>query len=72
MSNEGYWNSYNDPYLYSDLTMRQLSIGHPKFTKIRNETDIKKSGQPKYCSPYRNEDHNYRNCPNVAGSSDQP
>ncbi|XP_039115839.1 uncharacterized protein LOC120251370 [Dioscorea cayenensis subsp. rotundata] len=44
MSNERYWNPYNGPHLYPDLTMRRPASGRPKSSRIRNEMDIREGG----------------------------
>ena len=49
VSNKGYWNPYNGSRLCPNLTIRRPSTGHPKSMRIRNEMDIRESGQPKRC-----------------------
>nr|CAN61286.1 hypothetical protein VITISV_028650 [Vitis vinifera] len=58
------WPQYNGPIIVSSDSMKQLTSGRPKSSRLHNEMDARETGTVQTCGVCKQSGHNRRSCPN--------
>ncbi|KAL6314595.1 hypothetical protein AAG906_026935 [Vitis piasezkii] len=58
------WPQYNGPIIVPSDSMKRLTSGRPKSSRLHNEMDARETRTPQTCGLCKQSGHNRRSCPN--------